>query len=1045
MNVHNWKLLVWPVALAFLTVAAQGAVHAAKGELLSNAGFERWSDGRPVGWEGTDLRPMHEEEARTGKGALALRTAKHADHYTASVNQKETVALQHDTLYLASVWAKGVGRFRISLVEYGKKGYLGGCSSIHTDLTPEWTQYRFFYGAKGDRVNRVRFDLCLDGKDAFAVFDDASLRRIGPCLPPGPDVVPNGDMEADADADGRPDGWNVSSLGEDIIGGIEQTEVHIARGADGSRALGCSCARPAGRAEPAPDMERWWDWPSQPPPAGQWMSAASSPIFPVEPGRTYQIRYQTRGRRVRSLHVKLRWLNGRRSLRYEVIGARHHGSWDWEEVRLSMTAPSAHVSAARIEFWCQAAGGKLWIDNVSVRPSRCRATGWVVQTHEVEPLQTAVKMPEEPVATFTPRRPGHFSFAPIPKSRVEVSKDGITVFLTSGIRLQFRSAGESLLGVGQVKLGNLPLRNPHAPPIAPLVNTESGGHYVSCRYVGNDAAEDGKVTMHTILRSATGQEDRLDWIYQPVERTIAGRSYVGFAYRYVLRGGTEKITEIADRATWELGGSPIGVTVIGQNAYGVDNVFPITPTETYCGGGGARFAGGDGLDYQAAPEGALTMFYDEPIPCVRTYRRGSQAYIQYRDSVPFAGVGTARTPLKCVLFCRRGDHDEWTRLHDYVYGRHAAFWGIRQQTPMPIMNCWMHWRDLAKEGDQVLYHIADRVAPELEKLGFKVLAVHSVWGRGGCSLDVIEPGEKFGGLEALKYLCRKAAEHGMIVQAWAPTAHMWQHSPLVEQHPDWLIEGPEGRPPTTYCYPEIRGLSFRAGWGDYALGQWRRIREETGLGSLWLDSYSNFTHGITCADRRVCLQQAEGLFRFHARLSQMGYRLYAESSGTLGITACGLPVANPDSANPKGPEAASQYRLSHYVGEGAGTRVLLDGDYYYRLLANKAPCMLYWPEFVKMPQAHAKIARANHDYNEVVDGMQFRHTLSQDRGVEWSNTRDDARILFSYRKASYTRPGLVAAYDVTAGQPVALTGGGFVAEPQHTYRLTVRRVRISEP
>jgi len=1022
---------VLPVLLG-LPVVAQ-----AESNLLQNGGFEECSEGKPTDWDAVETTfSLVQSDVRSGAQAARVKTVPRDSHFLAELRHTQPMKVRHDDFYLASVWAKGGGRLRIVLQQYGEKGWAGGCSSIHTDMTDRWTQYRFYYGAPDGNVDRVQLYVYIDGKDAVALLDDVVFERIGPSQPLGPNAVPNGDMEKDVDDNGVPDDW---SVGRPLDPGDHMPTVGI----DGSRALVRRCSRPLRAAAGSPDAAKWWDWRSQPVPTAGFTIAAATGTFAVEPGRTYRICFQTSGRQVRVFHTKLWWMTDEnKPIKWFTIGPRHDGDWDWEQVSLDLTVPSAHVHAARIEFWCLAAGGLLWVDNVSVRPSRSRAAGWVAETYDVKPLgvNAGISVAEEDDTAVRSSAPVRIQSTD--RSRVAATEDGIDLWLTSGVELRFDRREEGLLGIGRVAIGGLSLHNPNAPPIAPLVETKTGGQYRNCRYLGHKVADTDVVTIRMVLESADGHGDHLDWEFHPIVRGIAGREYAGFAYRYTLRAETETIVRVDDRATWELAGDPIGVTVVAQNAYNVTNVFTLTPNNTHCGSGGKRFAGADGLDYQFATEGGLAVFYDEPIAYVDHYRAGSPRWIRYRDSVPFAGVREARTPLKCVLFSERGDHDEWTRVRDYVYDRHAGFWGIQQHTPMPMVNCWMHWKELAKHGDRILCHIADEVLPQVAELGFKVLAVHSVWGHGGCGLDFIEPGEKFGGAKALKHLCDKAAGYDMIVQAWAPAAHLWEHSPLLEEHPDWLIQGPNGQPPTTYCYPTIRGVRFRAGWADYALGQWKKIRDQTGLGSLWVDSYANFTHHIRTQDARVPIEQAEELLRFHAALSQLGYVVYTESTGTFGIVAPGFPVANLDTPIPTGPDPTTRYGVSGYVGhrghetqDRAVNDVITRNDYYYRSLANKSPPWICWPACSKTPDRHAAIAQANHDYNEVFRWMQYRHTLADDRGVMWSNSNEGTRILFSYRSAHHQFPDAVEVHDITDGSPIEIEKEGFTTKAMHTYRM----------
>ena len=1033
---------LYRLALAFIAPWLVLTAYAQSGpsespNLLGKGSFEQVSDGGPAGWRGDGISTgTGKENVRSGRGSLRVQTARVGDYFRADASTEQAVPLDPKKLYLVSVWAKGSGGLRLSLSGYTQGRSVRGRSSIEVGLTDKWTECRFYYGPKGDGVDSARFGLSVTGKSAVAYFDDASLRAVEPWRGPGQNLVPNGDMEADSDSDGRPDGWLSSRLEAAAIGGVEVEDVGLGIGPDGSRALVSSCAPPPQERGDVLNVKTWWDWSEQPPPSATWVVPVRSAQFPVEPGRTYEISFQTRGVKVRTFHVKLRWSLGGKSAGNKVLGIRRNGSWPWEEFSMRLTTPSAGVDSSRLEFWARAGSGKLSVDNVSVRPL-CDTEGWVEETYEVRPLRAAAEEPAEETTTFPARPRRSVVWTPLPASNVALQHGVPEVALKNGVCLTFRARDGLLYGVQDVRLGDFPLRNPEAPPIAPLILTESGGHYESCRYVGHEVADDGTVTIHTALKSKQEGEDSLDWVFKPIERKIGGQDYRGVAYKYQLYAGGEDVYEVADRASWELGGSALGLAFIAQDAYSVRNVYAITPDDIEVAHAGTRFAHGDGLDYQISPEGALAVFYDEKIISVRNTKNATADWVESRDVHKFASAPSVETPLKCVLFCPVGSHDEWTRVRDYVYGKHAGMWGIRQHTPMPIMNCWMHWRDLARHGDRVLYDIADDVAPKLGELGFKVLVVHGIWSHGGCSPDRIVPAEKYGGTRALKYLCDKAAEHGMIVQAWASTAHLWAHSPLLDENPGWLIIKPDGKP-NDGGYADLRTVRYAAGFADYALRQFKKVHDETGLASLWLDSYAGFTHWVRAADRNIEVEQAEELFRYHGKLSQLGYVVYTEATGTFGLPACSFPAANVDSASPVPPDPHTRYGVSNYVGGDAKlTRLLVQDDYYYRLLANKAPSMLYWQDFKNMPEAHEKIARANHDYSAVVDRMVHRHTLADDRGVEWTNPDDATRVLFSYSKARCPYPGITDVLDVTTQRRIPADAAGFTAEPQHTYLIAV--------
>lgn len=1015
--------------LLFATCVSIAAAAWGQGEnLLANPGFEEWAEGAPVGWASNGNPLTRVEDAHSGDAAL--RIVAEGENNRADVFQAEKTNLKPNTQYLACMWAKGKGRLRIQLSQYNP-GWVGGCSMLHAELSEEWTRYQFFYGAIEGEVRSIRFDIYLGDVGAWAVIDEVSLEEIGPVQEPGENLVPNGDMET-VGADGKPEGWGIARE-------MTERDLELAVGPDGSRALTVACT-PA--AAEAPDMATWWDWAKQPPPSVGWVNAAVSETFEVEPGRTLEVGFKLAGRGVRTYHTKLFWLDEDGGLvKWFTVGPKHDGDWDWERVHESVTVPSAGVHHARIEFWARAAGGRLWIDDVEIRPSRGRATGWVEARYDVQPIADATPLPEAGAQAAGLRQAGVSPARSAPRvERSEVTRtdEGLEIRLAGGTGLLMPMEGDRIVGVTRAQWGGVPLRNPDAPPIAPLVETDSGGHYTACRSLDHEVRGDEVVVRTTLVRE--GEEDTLEWHFRPVEREIAGDLYVGYAYCYRFVSDTERVLSIADRSTWELGGDPLGVTVVTQNSYAVQNQFTITPESTYAGDPGTRFAGGDGLDYQYADDGAILSFYDVPIPYVDTLRAGGTDYIAYRDTTPFAGESDATTAWRCVLLGEASGHDAWTRARDYVYNMHAEMWGIEQHTPLPIMNVWGHWKENAKH-DDLLGYFASEVVPQVGALGFRVFAVHSVWGKGGCSLDYIIPGDEWGGTEGVRALCDAAAAEGMIVQAWAPTAHLWQHSPLFEQNPQWHLEGADGKPPTTYCWPDILGTRFATGYADYAVEAWRKIREETGLGALWLDSYRNFTHGISLADRRVKLEQAKGLFRFHARLSNLGYVLYTESTGTFGINAPGFPVANIDTEHPSGPDPMTRYGTSSYLGhrgneeqDRAINDVLTEGDYYYRMLANRAPAWLSWPVFSQTPERHAKIAQNNRDYAAVVEHMKLRTTLPDDRGVEWSDPEAKVRVVFAFRDWVHEARG-AAVTDVTTGEAVEVEEAKFAVQGMHTYVL----------
>lgn len=998
--------------------------------------FEEWDGGQAVGWDGEGI--THSADARTGASALRVDLARtDRGNYRGLVYPTDTPRVEAGRLYRLRVWAKGRANVRLQLTSVADAGP-DQVLSHEVLLDDEWTLLQLFHGVEDHGARRMRVVIVLgdqgltareDAPPPYAILDDISLEEVGSVGEPGANVLPNGDMETDADGDGLPDGWS----------GVRPLPPPDRSGPDGSRALvGWGGADP--RA-PAPDLapEHWWSHAFYAFEEATWGTPATSPLFPVEAGRSYRVTVHSRGRAINRVLMRFEWLDleGRPiPERISVVSPRRHGNWSWVADTMDFTAPSARVASGRMLWRTRASGGWLWLDNVTVRPLNGTGVGYVLD----EPFTS------EPVAAVAQALPARAPTAPAaqpvldpprpPQPRVIETDHAIEVALTGGVTLSLRLAGESLLGIGAVQIGDLPLRNADAPPIAPLAETASGGAWRDCRYLGAQVEGD-TVRLHSALVREDGGEDRLDWTLEGTEREIAGETHRGFVYAWELRCADDAVLAIIDRATWELGGRAEGVTVITQDAYAVENVFTIGGDCIYAGSGTYRFAHGDGLDYQHSPAGALAVFHDEVRPRVMTAGRAWLEWIARHDTIPFAEERTARTPLKCVLYAPEGGHDHWTRVHDYVYDRFSGHWGAARETPLPIVGELMERRERNVEtAGRTFFVMADEILPRIAPLGFEIVNCATLSGHLGLGMHTLAPAEELGGMAGLAHLCEAARRLGMSVQSWGPTARISQDSPLFAEKRHWLLEGPGGAPPTTYSWPTVRPCRMSAGWMEYALERYRAVRDATGLDCLWLDSYHNYTLGPRFTSNRIAIEQARDLFAYHGELSRMGYRIYTEATGTIGVPAPGLPVADDASERPALPDPTTRYRLSSHLGSAAAQEAVLEPGYYFRLLANQAPPMVSWLVLRERPEVHEEIARCNRAYTAVVEHMVRRTTLPDSRGVEWLDPETGTRVLFAYTAANHLCEEGTQVRDVTADRAVEVEGDAFAAEPMHVYLLT---------
>jgi hypothetical protein len=276
---------------------------------------------------------------------------------------------------------------------------------------------------------------------------------------------------------------------------------------------------------------------------------------------------------------------------------------------------------------------------------------------------------------------------------------------------------------------------------------------------------------------------------------------------------------------------------------------------------------------------------------------------------------------------------------------------------------------------------------------------------------------------------------------WLCPTHLWWESTILKEHPEYEIRGPQGKPPTSYCWPTLRGINLTTPHWHYFVDSVRGLRQRTGLDGLWLDSYCSFTHFIQAEDPQFPLRQADALFRLHRALQEMGLVTYVEGCACFGIKSNGLPHDREEPARPVFPDPAMLYDTSPYTGPGIDIeeRVhaehLGKADNYYRYLANKCCVFVYYEAVREVPGALERIAQANRDYNAVVQHMQRRVLLPDGQGVEWRSA-GGPKVLFAFADFAYRLPTLVAAEDVTTGRQLRGLHGVLQAEKTHTYILS---------
>jgi hypothetical protein len=1025
------------LAMTALVAAPRSLAGAGEPTLKAsvNAGFEQWAVEGPAGWT---LNPHpglfgsweSSSTARTGQRALLLRPGKKGQAHA----YQRFFAVGPDMILRATAWVKGQGRAGLQLYTYdAKQVFNGSATGLEFPVDDQFREVSFCYVPDRRDVSFVAIVLSVSGEGSHAIFDDAAVESL-----------PVEELK-------RTTGY-ASDLAAEIGAGKWQTSAGTLAVSEGPYAVPAVTLRPVPVDAPRPafDPISWWRQSGGGGAPKISFAVASGPKFAMRGGVPYEVKFCDRVEQGVGVHYKLHYLDAQsRDVKigdgpwaYHQIGPTRSGTSPWYE-RTAMVRPPSGARAAQVEIWVQAGSGPVSVADVSVRvaPASSTSTGGAlaVETRD-NLLRDARPAPksrstDRPAVTVEVSSPGRTTV-------VRSSKTALEVRLSTGVTLRGAFAGENFLGIGEVRLGSLVLHAADAPPWAPLLSGDPAADYERCELVAAEPLcpnrQDG-VTLRLRLAAADGSTDEVRWWLWPHRVRMADLDAVGFGYAFQAEAAGRTLRGVTDRTVWGLAGSAVGLTVFTHQTYSASNRFTPGQSGGSAGGGGKRFVHADPLDFQTGPEGSLVTYFDRP-GFVDETTAGVPWGVRVWDEFHLPWGKTVRTGPKYVVFTPARGEDAWSAARDYVVGICRRAYGIRAEAPMPLVNVSTRQYDVGPESKTELRRIADQDVPEFRRLGFKRIYLGPVWEGIVCGPDRIAVAERHGGEAALKHLCDAAHRADMQVIAWLAPGHLWCDSSVFKAHPDWELRGRDGKPPTPYCWPTLRGVDLTTPYADSFVESVRGLRERTGLDGLWLDSYASFTHFIQTADPQFPLRQGESLWRIHGRLHQLGLVTYVEGNACYGVKSVNFPW-NGDPQQPVFADPVTLADCSPYTGPGSGpgteikAAYLGQHDHYYRLLANKCCVFVFHDAFRSMPGALDRIGQGNRDYNAVVGSMQRRVLLSDDRGVQW-NCENVPKVLFAFRPFEYCLPGLESALDVTTGRRLDALGGVLHAEKQHTYLIT---------
>ena len=471
----------------------------------------------------------------------------------------------------------------------------------------------------------------------------------------------------------------------------------------------------------------------------------------------------------------------------------------------------------------------------------------------------------------------------------------------------------------------------------------------------------------------------------------------------------------------------------------------------------------------AGARGATLSFFDS-LTCADVEESQKENRIALRSTIPVRpdAKGCIATPAKAWLFRHTDFSDKWDALNEWtwawdrVVGDVQDQAGVKPTEPLPAL---FHQQfvtpglefgitsALRKEmappalEDSWLYRFADEVVPKAAAWGIGVIELRAVL---DTDIDHAEPelpagsfatdsvcspwglriSPKLGGEAGLAYLVKKAHAQDIQVAIWSAPAHQSVCSPVVREHPDWLMFDASGRV-NNRGYVTLVGMDLAAGFRNYLEDAYRRLRAQTGIDGVWADSYCAFGADRDMSDAAP-YPQLEQAVMLQRAMQQMGYTyLMKEDCGPIGISSRSSGLAG---------VLGREYLRYYFLYNHQDPSKRFDPESYFRTLASKGVMDIRVPgEFESQPaEIRDRIIRANLAYREVLPLMKRRIVLGSGvawQGVSWADQRDRVRVLFSFETFDWSVPEGSRVRELTTGETFTSSEGTVHAQPWRVYVL----------
>ena len=654
-----------------------------------------------------------------------------------------------------------------------------------------------------------------------------------------------------------------------------------------------------------------------------------------------------------------------------------------------------------------------------------------------------------------------------------------TVKLGHGVSVDLvMGAQEEWLGVGEVRVGTVRLRDASRPAVL-RIDTPEGILYT--RYVLKSIVKNSRsVTltlrafglpwgrqeyqdeysqqMMTISPSLDAVEDCVTVRLVSRKRVLGGREWTGFSYSFGFRSAKRKIHRVLFDATWELGGSIVGNTVLNQSQCSrpVYHGQRATSFLTSCLKRLDQPDSPQGMSYQLAPRGGMIQAFDfqhgpagalfqywPGFPSISSdlHKRPDDTRLHVLDEYRFPLAGRITTAEQHVLFTPgplavHEARDLWWAAYEHVAGGACRAFHVRRTEVRPEFdpprNGRLHAGQLQTKvaGEWVdvreaPYAVADRLLPRAAAAGVRrlmnvfvtendasVLGLKRKLDSGidgdlfcgsVCSTHRFYPSEFWGGMSAWRYLVQAGHKLGMEMGHWfAP--HMSPRAAIFQEHPEWMTTSVHSLTMGGGYWNILAVLDWNTPVYDWILTDLKRWHDEGGLDYLFVDSWPNL--GLLSPNYAQAMRTNAGpLARFFAEIQAFGIQaLSFEGISPFGISRISMADLRQDM-----PET-----LNGVVGQNDFGWWHDEPDMAYNLNIHLRPRQRSEEDIQKMlfkamanrgglilPGVHgaeylppAWLAGLNRIYNQVLPHMRTRRLLPEGGGVCWEDHRTQLLWLF---------------------------------------------------